>query len=115
MVDFNTCPGYFDGKPNRREEAGLPPDNGPKAVITDLATYTFENSEMTVKTVHTNLSVTLEQVKAELGWDVRVAEDLTDTEPPTEEELRVYREKVVAERRFVRPPRSERKQAQKPA
>ena len=109
MVDFNTCPGYFDGKPDRRKEVGLPADNGPVAVITDLATYTFENREMTVKTVHTDCGVTLEQVKAELGWDVRVAEDLTDTEPPTDEELRVYREKIVAERRFIRPPRAEKK------
>jgi glutaconate CoA-transferase subunit B len=109
MVDFNTCPGYFDGKPDRREEMGLPADNGPVAVITDLATFTFENREMTLKTIHTNCGVTLEQVKAELGWDVRVAEDVTDTEPPTEEELRVYHEKIVAERRLLRRPGPEKK------
>jgi len=101
-VDFNTCPGFFDGRPNRRKEVGLPPDNGPVAVITNLATFTFENSEMTLKTVHRSCGITPEKVKAELGWDVKVAEDLSDTLPPTEEELQVYREKIVAARRFER-------------
>ena len=112
-VDFNTCPGYFDGKHNRRKEVGLPSDNGPIAVITDLATYTFENREMTVKTIHTSCGITLEKVKAEVGWDIKVAEDLSDTEPPTDEELRVYREKIVAARRpmlFRRPPKEVIKQ-----
>jgi len=112
-VDFNTCPGYFDGKPNRRKEVGLPPDNGPVAVITNLATYTFENREMTLKTIHTGCGITLEKVTAELGWDIKVAEDLSDTEPPTEEEFRVYREKIVTARRpipFRRPPREVKKQ-----
>jgi len=100
-VDFNTCPGYFDGKLFRREKVGLSPNTGPVRVITDLATYTFENREMTLKTVHTGCGVTLEKVKAELSWDIKIAKDFTDTEPPTEEEMRVYREKIVAARRVM--------------
>jgi len=90
-VDFNTCPGYFDGKPNRREEAGLRPNTGPRAVITDLAEYVFVDREMTLKSVHTGVGVTLEKVKAEISWDIKVSPELTDTEPPGEEELRVLR------------------------
>ncbi|UCC17399.1 MAG: hypothetical protein JSU58_02320 [Dehalococcoidales bacterium] len=30
-----------------------------------------------------------------------MANDLSDTEPPIEEELHVYREKIVAERTFI--------------
>jgi glutaconate CoA-transferase subunit B len=114
-VDFNTCPGYFEGNPNRRKEAGLPSDNGPVSVITDLATFTFENREMTVKTVHTGCGITLQKVKEEIGWDIKVAYDISDTEPPTDEELRVYREKIVSERRimFRRPDREEKTQKSK--
>lgn len=107
-VDFVTCPGYLDGKPGQREEIGLLPNRGPVAVITDLATYTFEDGEMTLKSVHAGCGVTLEKVKAEIGWDVKVAKDLRDTEPPTEEEMRVFREKIVAARRVMQrgtPPR----------
>lgn len=97
-VDFNTCPGYLDGKPGRREEIGLPANTGPVAVITDMAIYTFENREMTLKSVHTACGVTIDQVKAELSWDVKVAKDVTDTEPPTVDEMRVYQDKIVAAR-----------------
>ena len=103
-VDFNTCPGYFDGKPGRREEVGLPPNTGPTAVITDLGLYGFEDREMVLKSVHAGVGVTLEKVKAETSWNLKVAPDLKDTVPPTAEELRAYRERIVAVRAAFGPP-----------
>ncbi|MFC2015228.1 CoA-transferase subunit beta [Chloroflexota bacterium] len=100
-VDFNTCPGYLDGKPGRREELGLRPNTGPVAVITDMAMFTFEDREMTVKSVHGDIGVTLDQVKAEVSWDIKVSADLADTVPPTKEELRALREEVDPEKRWV--------------
>ncbi len=97
-VDFITCPGYLDGKPGQREEIGLIPGTGPVAVITNLGYYEFEDCEMVLKSVHSGVGVTLEQVKAEVSWDLKVSPDLKDTEPPTEEELRIFREKVDTER-----------------
>jgi glutaconate CoA-transferase subunit B len=94
-VDFNTCPGYFDGKPGRREEYGLRPNTGPSAVITNLAEYVFEDREMVLKSVHAGVGVTLEQVKAETAWDLKVSPDLAETKPPTAAELRIYREKIM--------------------
>jgi glutaconate CoA-transferase subunit B len=93
-VDFNTCPGYFDGKPGRREEVGLRPHTGPTDVITDLGEYVFEDREMVLKSVHTGVGVTLEKVKSEVSWDLKVTADLTESRPPTDEELRIYREKI---------------------
>jgi glutaconate CoA-transferase subunit B len=90
-VDFNTCPGYFDGRPGQREALGIRPGTGPVAVVSDLGCYEFENGEMVLKTVHTGCGVTLEKVKAETGWDLKVAKDLKDTPPPTAEELRILR------------------------
>jgi hypothetical protein len=57
----------------------------------------------------------LEKVKEEIGWDIKVAYDISDTELPTDEELRVYREKIVAESRimFRRPDREEKTQKSK--
>ena len=93
-VDFNTCPGYFDGRPGKREEAGLRPNTGPCTVITDLAEYTFVDRELTLRSVHTGVGVTLERVKAEVGWDIKISPDLSDTEPPDQEELRILRESI---------------------
>lgn len=100
-VDFITCPGYLNGKPGQREEVGLPPNTGPSAVITDLGIYGFEDSEMVLKSIHSDAGVTLEQVKAEVSWDIKVSSDLEATKPPTEEELRIFREKVDPEQQWA--------------
>lgn len=91
-VDFITCPGFLEGKPGQREALGMRPGTGPVAVVTDLGCYEFENGEMVLKTIHTGCGVTLEKVKEETGWDLKISPDLKDTPPPTAEELRVLRE-----------------------
>ena len=90
-VDFNTCPGYFDGKPGQREALGIRPGTGPVAVVSDLGCYEFENGEMLLVSVHSGCGVTLEKVKAETGWNLKVSKRLKDTPPPTAEELHVLR------------------------
>jgi len=100
-VDFITCPGYLNGIPGQREKAGMPPGTGPHMVITDLACYTFVKGEMVVQSVHSGVGVTLEQVKAEVGWDIKVSPDLHDTTPPTDEEIKLLREKVDPKRIWV--------------
>ena len=92
QVEFNTCPGYFDGKPGRREELGIRSGTGPVAVVSDLGCYEFEDGEMVLKTIHTACGVTLDKVKAETGWDLKISSDLKDTPIPTEEELAIVRD-----------------------
>ncbi|MFC1949603.1 CoA-transferase subunit beta [Chloroflexota bacterium] len=112
-VEFTTCPGYLDGKPGQRQKVGLPPNTGPQAVITNLGIYTFENGEMVLKSIHSDVGVTLEELKAEVGWDIKLAKDFGNTKPPTKEELKTLREKVDPEqywaggRRRMRPPQLE--------
>ena len=77
-----------------RREIGLRPNTGPTAVITNLGIYAFEDREMVLKSVHAGIGVTLDKVKAETSWDLKVSPDLKDTEPPGGEELRVFREKI---------------------
>ena len=100
-VDFITCPGYLDGVPGQREKAGMPSGTGPDMVITDLACYTFEDGEMVLKSVHTSVGSSLEKVKEEVGWDIKVAADLHDTAPPTDEEIQILRERVDPKRIWV--------------
>ncbi|MDP6501551.1 MAG: CoA-transferase [Dehalococcoidales bacterium] len=100
-VDFITTPGYLDGRPGQREKEGLPPNTGPSAVITDLGVYGFEDGEMVLKTIHRGVGVTLDKIMAEASWDIKISPDLTDTVPPTEEELRMLREKVDPEKAWV--------------
>jgi glutaconate CoA-transferase subunit B len=47
---------------------------------------------MTLLTTHPG--VTLDDVKANMGWEPRVADDLGETPAPTAEELRLIREEL---------------------
>jgi glutaconate CoA-transferase subunit B len=94
-VDFVTSPGYLDGTPGARERVGLLPGTGPRAVITDMGVYGFdENGEMVLKTYHAGLGITIEDVKRETGWDLKIDPDVHETEPPDEEYLAVFREQL---------------------
>lgn len=62
---------------------------GPRDVVTDLGRYAVRDGELTLTSLHPGR--TLDDVRAAIGWDVRVAADLATTEPPTPEELRLLR------------------------
>jgi glutaconate CoA-transferase subunit B len=87
---FRTSVGYGTG-PGDRERLGLP-GGGPRIVITDLGVLRPDPDswELTLTQVHPGVSVA--QAREATGWPLRVADDLRETEPPTDEELRVLRE-----------------------
>jgi glutaconate CoA-transferase subunit B len=60
------------------------------AVITDLGVLEPRAGELTLTTVHPEVSV--EQVQEATGWELRVADEVATTEPPTGEELRALEE-----------------------
>ncbi|MCD2203654.1 CoA-transferase subunit beta [Halobacterium sp. KA-6] len=89
-VDFVTSPGFIDGE-GGREKHGLQ-GGGPAAVITDMAVMGFQNEEMVVESIHPG--VDREDVQEATGWDIKFAGDVDETEPPTEDELRLIREEL---------------------
>jgi glutaconate CoA-transferase subunit B len=46
--------------------------------------------------------VTLDQVRENTGWDLRVADDVGETTPPTEEELRLIRHDLDPDGAYTR-------------
>jgi glutaconate CoA-transferase subunit B len=88
-VQFITSPGYGDGG-NWRERMGLS-GGGPSRVITSMGIFSFdpESREMILSRCHPG--VTVEQIKSETGWPLRVAEDFSETIPPSEAELSALR------------------------
>ena len=94
-IDFRTSPGNLGGAEaaakTRREQGWM--GSGPSVVVTDLAIYHFDDDgEMRLDSLHPG--ATLEQVRASMGWEVRVTDDLADTLPPTSQELRLIREEL---------------------
>jgi glutaconate CoA-transferase, subunit B len=60
------------------------------AVITDLGVLEPRAGELTLTAVHPEVSV--EQVQEATAWELRVADEVPTTEPPTGEELRALEE-----------------------
>jgi glutaconate CoA-transferase subunit B len=85
-LHFRTSPGHSGDPAHDRARGWF--GTGPTSVVTDLATFGFdeETGEMTLLTVHPGVSV--DDVRANMGWEPRVSESLAQTPPPTEGELR---------------------------
>jgi glutaconate CoA-transferase subunit B len=88
-VDYLTIPGYLSGGEARRESGVL--GGGPSAVISTMGVFRFDSDtkEMYLETVHPKMKV--EQIKENVGWDLAVSPELSETEPPTEEEIEIMR------------------------
>jgi glutaconate CoA-transferase subunit B len=88
-IDFRTSPGHSGDAEHDRARGWS--GSGPTSVVTDLGTYGFDEAtgEMTLLTLHPG--VTLDQVRESTGWEMRVSDDLGETPPPTEDELRLIR------------------------
>lgn len=81
-VDFVTAAG---NEPSRRRDSGAP-NGGIKKVITNLGVLDFDtDGRMVLRSTHPG--VTVDEVRAQTGFDLQVSDDLTETPPPTEEEL----------------------------
>ncbi|RDJ26869.1 CoA-transferase subunit beta [Bosea caraganae] len=89
-LPFITSFGHGTGKGDR-EKLGVR-TKGPTKVITDLCVMEpdSETSELTVVSLHPG--VTREQVAAGCAWPLRFAETVSETPPPTAQELDVLRD-----------------------
>lgn len=88
-VDFVTSVGYGSG-PQDRKVLGLR-GKGPTRVITDLGVLEPdpETAELVLTALHQGISV--EQARAETGWELQVSVDLKITAPPSPTELAMLR------------------------
>jgi glutaconate CoA-transferase subunit B len=90
QLDFVTSPGHLGGGDSRFRLGDY--GQGPTAVITDMGILRFDEKtrEMVLTSLHPGCSV--EGVQEQVGWPLRVAGDLAQTEPPTPDQLRIMRE-----------------------
>ena len=98
-VHFRTSAGFLDGKAQRdvAELRGA----GPQAVVTDLGIMEpDQNGELNLTALHPGKTV--EQVKENTGWDLKVAPQLAITEAPSDEELRILRTELDPERIYLK-------------
>jgi glutaconate CoA-transferase subunit B len=89
-LDFHTSPGHLGGKGGRASQ-GLP-GKGPELVVTDKCLLGFEQpaGEMVLQGLYPGVSV--EEVQQEIGWALKVSDQLQSIETLAEEEIRLLRQ-----------------------
>ncbi len=88
-VDFVTSPGYLDG-PGSREKYGYP-GGGPSVIISNMAIFRFDAKTKEAYLASVHPGVTVEQVRNEVSWDLKIAPDVSTTPPPTQQEANIIR------------------------
>ncbi|MDP8957377.1 MAG: CoA-transferase subunit beta [Actinomycetota bacterium] len=96
-IDFRTSPGHLAGA-RPKEWLG----EGPSVVVTDLGVYRFrdESGEMYVASIHPE--VPRQQILDNTGWKLDIGDDVEETPPPTDHELRLIREELDPEGTYRR-------------
>ncbi|MEA3338675.1 MAG: CoA-transferase [Chloroflexota bacterium] len=97
-LDFLTSTGHLGGSNGNGRAALRLPGSGPQLVVTDGCVFRFDQvtagkrhpKEMMLHSLHPG--VELAEVQEEVGWELKVAPDLRETERPTVRELRLLRE-----------------------
>jgi len=90
-VDFRTSAGFLGGRAER--DAAYLRGGGPQAVVTDLGIMEpDENGELVLTALHPGCTV--EQAKANTGWELKAAPELGLTEAPSEDELRILHQEL---------------------
>ncbi len=93
-VDFATSAGFLSGR-KEREATGVR-GGGPLVVVTNLCLMEpDENGELTLTALHPGCTV--EQVKENTGWPIKVADQLRHTAPLVQSELDLLRNELDPE------------------
>jgi glutaconate CoA-transferase subunit B len=88
-VDFVTSPGWLDGGDTRRRSGLL--FGGVSRVVTTLGLFGFERESRRMRLEAVHPGVTVEEVRAQTGFELLMAEKVATTDPPTERELYILR------------------------
>lgn len=99
-VDFNTTPGFLNGG-KERERYGFP-GNGPSVVISDMGVMRFEDDTKEMYLESYFPGVTVEQIKENTGWDLKIAKDVHETEIPSPEMIRILRDECDPDGIFLK-------------
>ena len=94
-VDFVTSPGHLQG--TRPVGWG----GGPSIVVTNLGVHRFGNDgQMYLASRHPGIGI--DQIRENTGWAIKAEDDVPETPPPSDEELRLIREELDPEGAYTR-------------
>lgn len=100
-LQYVTSPGFLDGSPNARYNAGLQ-GKGPYRVITTKAILDFDEETHRMRILQVFPGETAASVQAATGFELLVSPNVSTFAAPTVEELRMIREDIDPTQAFVK-------------
>lgn len=92
-LSYMTSPGHLDGSPDARYKAGMQ-GKGPYRLITTKGIFDFEEKTKRMRLISIFPGETVESIQAATGFELLIADNVTQFAPPTAEEVRMIREEV---------------------
>ena len=86
-LDYLTSPGYLDGGDSRENSGLFPKGSGPTMVLTTKGVFRFDPVTKEIYLAQIHPKVRVEDVKKDVPWELKVADDLPVTPRPTDEEI----------------------------
>ncbi len=86
-LDYFTSPGYLEGGDARDRSGLFPEGSGPTKLITQKGIFEFDpvTKEMYLAEIHPRIK--LNDIKRDVPWDLKVSQDLSQTQQPSDEEI----------------------------
>jgi len=100
-LQYVTSPGFLDGSPNARYNAGLQ-GKGPYRVITTKAILDFDEETHRMRILQVFPGETVESVQAATGFELLVSPNVSTFPAPTVEDVRMIREDIDPTQAFVK-------------
>lgn len=92
-VDFVSGGGWLTGG-DSRSRVFRPESSGPRLAFTPLGVFDFEPVTKHMRLKSTHPGVTVEEVQAQTGFELLIADDAGETALPTDHELQLLRERI---------------------
>jgi glutaconate CoA-transferase subunit B len=90
-LDYFTSPGYLTGGNSRNESGRFLKDSGPSALISRKGIFKFDPNSKEMYLASNHPGITVEEIKKDIPWELKISPDLVETIPPTAEELEFTR------------------------
>ena len=86
-LDYLTSPGYLDGGDSRENSGLFPKGSGPTMVLTTKGVFRFDPVTKEIYLAQIHPKVKVEDIRKDVPWDLKVADDLPVTPRPTDDEI----------------------------
>jgi len=90
-LDYLTSPGYLNGGDSRDNSGYFLKGSGPCTLISRKGIFKFDSVSKEMFLVNNHPGITIEQIKKDIPWELKISPDLTETKPPSVEELEFTR------------------------